>query len=54
MAIIEIDTNLEGYVTGVTEDQLRGAPKYREENAWNWSDPAAGRSVNDYYRVPLV
>jgi PRC-barrel domain len=51
---LKYDTNLEGYVTGVTEDQLRGAPKYREENAWNWSDPAAGRSVNDYYRVPLV
>jgi PRC-barrel domain len=45
---LKYDTNLEGYVTGVTEDQLRGAPKYREENAWNWSDPAAGRSVNDY------
>jgi PRC-barrel domain len=51
---LKYDTSLEGYVTGITEDQLRGAPKYRDESAWNWSDPAAGRSVNDYYRVPFA
>ncbi|MGX9430944.1 MULTISPECIES: PRC-barrel domain-containing protein [Bradyrhizobium] len=51
---LKYDTNLGGYVTGITEDQLRGAPKYRDENAWNWSDPAAGRMVNDYYGVPVV
>jgi len=50
---LKYDTSLEGYVTGITEDQLRGAPKYRDESAWNWSDPVAGRSVNDYYGVPF-
>jgi hypothetical protein len=51
---LKYDTNLGGYVTGITERQLRGAPKYRDESAWNWSDPTVGRSVNDYYGVPVA
>jgi PRC-barrel domain len=50
---LKYDSNLGGYVTGVTESQLQGAPKYREETGWNWNDPAIGRSVNDYYGVPI-
>jgi len=50
---LKYDTNLEGYVTSITESQLQGAPKYREETGWNRSDPAAGRSVNEYYGVPF-
>src|SRR5262245_44476529 len=51
---LKYDTRLGGYVTGVTEDQLRGAPKYGNDNDWNWGDPARNRAVNDYYGVPLV
>ncbi|MBR0693408.1 PRC-barrel domain-containing protein [Bradyrhizobium lablabi] len=51
---LRYDTQLEGYLTNLTEDQLRGAPKYREEGAWNWNDPKVSRSVNDYYGVPFV
>jgi PRC-barrel domain protein len=51
---LKYDTGLGGYVTGITENQLRGAPKYRDESTWNWNDPTAGRSVNDYYGVPVV
>jgi hypothetical protein len=48
---LKYDTNLGGYRTGVTESQLKGAPKYSNDNAWNWNDPARTRSVNDYYGV---
>jgi PRC-barrel domain len=48
---LKYDTNLGGYRTGITEKQLKGAPKYGNDNAWNWSDPARTRSVNDYYGV---
>jgi hypothetical protein len=41
--------NLGGYVTGITEEQLRGAPKYSKENSWNWSDASVARSVDDFY-----
>jgi len=51
---LKYDTRLGGYVTGITESQLRGAPKYGNDNEWNWSDPARGRAVNDYYGVPIA
>jgi hypothetical protein len=47
---LKYDTNLGGYVTGITESQLTGAPKYSNESSWNWTDPAIARSVDDYYR----
>jgi PRC-barrel domain len=51
---LKYDTRLGGYRTGVTENQLRGAPSYRNESEWNWSDPARNRALNDYYGVPLA
>jgi hypothetical protein len=48
---LKYDTNLGGYITGITEAQLKGAPKYGNDNAWNWSDPARARSVNVYYGI---
>ena len=51
---LKYDTRLGGYVTGVTEDQLRSAPKYDSERDWNWADIGTTRAVNDYYGVPLV
>ena len=48
---LKYDTKLGGYRTGVTEKQLKGTPKYGNDNAWNWSDPAGTRSVNDYYGI---
>jgi hypothetical protein len=47
---LKYDTNLGGYVTGITDSQLRGAPKYSNESSWNWSDPTVARSVDDFYR----
>ena len=50
---LKYDTSLGGYVTGVTEAQLKGAPHYGNDNAWNWSDPVRTRAVNDYYGVAI-
>jgi hypothetical protein len=50
---LKYDTNLGGYRTGITESQLKGAPKYSNDNAWNWNDPARARAVNDYYGVAI-
>jgi hypothetical protein len=51
---LKYDTSLGGYVTGVTEQQLRDAPKYGNDNEWNWSDAARNRAVNAYYGVPVI
>lgn len=48
---LKYDTNLGGYRTGVTVEQLKDAPKYRNDNAWDWSDASRTRSVNDYYGI---
>ena len=50
---LKYDTSLGGYRTGITETQLQGAPKFGNDNSWNWSDPARTRSVNDYYGVAI-
>jgi hypothetical protein len=50
---LKYDTNLGGYRTGITETQLKGAPKYGNDNTWNWADPTRARSVNDYYGVAV-
>jgi hypothetical protein len=41
---------LGGYEVAVTEEQLRGAPRYAETDDWNWEDQAAAASVDDYWR----
>jgi len=51
---LKYDTNLEGYVTGITQVKLEGAPKYANDDSWNWSDTGRTRSVDDYYGVPYV
>jgi hypothetical protein len=50
---LKYDTSLGGYVTGVTEAQLKGAPHFRNDNTWNWSDPTRTRAVDDYYGVAI-
>ena len=48
---LKYDTDLGGYRTDITQDQLQGAPKYSNDSDWNRSDPGRTRSVNDYYGV---
>jgi hypothetical protein len=50
---LKYDTRLGGYRVGVTEDQLKGAPKFNRSTDWDWSDRARDRSVYDYYKTPL-
>ena len=45
---LKYDTGLGGYRTGITERQLQGAPKYGDDNEWNWEDQTRTRTVNDY------
>ncbi|MGH6678451.1 MAG: PRC-barrel domain-containing protein [Bradyrhizobium sp.] len=51
---LKYDTRLGGYVTGITEQQLRAAPKYSDGSDWNWNDAAQNRAINAYYGVPVA
>ena len=52
-ANLRYDTSLEGYRIGITDDQLRDAPKFNRNTDWDWSDRSRDRTVYDYYKTPL-
>lgn len=52
-AKLDYDTSLGGYRVDVTEDQLKGAPKFSRGTDWNWSDRSRDKTVYDYYNTPL-
>jgi hypothetical protein len=52
-ANLKYDAKLNAYRVGVTEDQLKNAPKYNRSNDWDWSDRQRDRTVYDYYHTPL-
>ena len=37
-ASFKYDTDLEGYRVNMTEDQLKGAPRFNRNTDWDWSD----------------
>ena len=47
---LKYDTNLGGYRVNLTNDQLKGAPKYSDSTDWNWSRDN-DRRVHNYYRA---
>lgn len=46
---LKYSTNLGGYQTAITEDQLKGAPKYGNNENWDWSDTPRLRRVDEYF-----
>jgi PRC-barrel domain len=50
---LDYDTNLGGYRVDVTEDQLRGAPKFSRSTDWDWSNRTNDERVYKYYNEPL-
>jgi hypothetical protein len=43
------DTNLGGYRTDITEQQLRGAPAFSRESTYDCNDRNRERELHDYY-----
>lgn len=53
-ASLTYNEGLGGYQVSVTEDRLNSAPKYSNENEWDWTDEGQGRRVHDYYGAAWV
>jgi hypothetical protein len=51
-AQLTYDKRLEGYRTNISKQQLEDAPRYSSDKDWDWTDPARGRKVYDYYGTP--
>lgn len=52
-ASLKYDTELGGYVTNVTRDQLDQAPHFRDDNDWTWSRENDRRVYDYYHAAPL-
>jgi len=51
-SLLTYNPKLEGYEVNVSEQQLKGAPKYSKHETWDWTDRARGQKVYDYYGAP--
>ena len=50
-SLLAYNERLDGYEVNVSEQQLKGAPKYSKHDTWDWSDRARDRKVYAYYDV---
>jgi PRC-barrel domain len=48
-SLLTYNERLGGYEVNISEEQLRGAPKFSEDEDWDWSDRERARRVSDYY-----
>src|SRR5271170_5386047 len=48
-SLLTYNPRLEGYEVNISEEQLRGAPKYGTRETWDWGSRA--RTIDDYYEV---
>lgn len=46
---LRYDTRQDGYVVGITEEQLKGAPHYGIQDTVDWSDTRWRGSIDEYY-----
>jgi hypothetical protein len=49
-SVLTYNENLGGYEVNLTDEQLKGAPHYRDDEDW-WSNRDAGPRIYDYYGV---
>ena len=49
-SLLTYNPRLEGYEVNISEQQLKGAPKYSAHETWDWA--RRGKLVDDYYNVP--
>ncbi|HEX3484227.1 MAG TPA: PRC-barrel domain-containing protein [Micropepsaceae bacterium] len=49
-SMLKYDEDLGGYVTNITSDQLKGAPKYSDDDNWDWNNQEYIGQVDTHYR----
>jgi hypothetical protein len=51
-SLLTYTPKLDGYEVNITEQQLKGAPKYSRHESWDWTSRERGQTLHDYYNVP--
>jgi sporulation protein YlmC with PRC-barrel domain len=49
-SMLKYDEKLGGYRVNITREQLQNAPRYRDEDRWDWTSPEYPRQVDEHYR----
>jgi len=49
-SVLKYDEDLGGYVSNLTKDQLMGAPKYSDDENWDWDSREYIGQVDTHYR----
>src|SRR3954466_6495445 len=50
-SLLNYNTKLDGYEVNVSDQQLKGAPKYSKAQSWDWGSRANDQMIYDYYQV---
>jgi hypothetical protein len=48
-SVLTYNERLGGYEVNISDEQLKGAPKFRRGEDWDWSDRERSRRIYDYY-----
>jgi PRC-barrel domain len=49
---LKYDTRQDGYIVGLTKQQLEAAPRFSRDDNPAWGNRAFEQSIHDYYRAP--
>lgn len=49
-AMLKYDESLGGYIVNISREQLENAPKYRENESWDWSNRSYVGQVDTHYK----
>jgi sporulation protein YlmC with PRC-barrel domain len=48
-SLLTYNERLGGYEVNISEEQLKGAPRYSDDGSWDWNSHESGKLVYDYY-----
>ena len=49
-SMLKYDEKLGGYRVNITREQLQNAPRYHEDDRWDWTNPEYTKQVDTHYR----
>jgi hypothetical protein len=52
-SMLRYDEKGGGYRVNITREQLQNAPRYREDESWDWASPESTTQIDTHYR-PFV
>jgi PRC-barrel domain len=49
-SMLKYDEKLGGYRASITREQLENAPRYQEDESWDWASPQYTQRIDQHYR----